>query len=133
MFSINLSVQDHQIDFQNIVANFYYPVYFQECRHRFLKEKIGIDVLEYAERGLNLVIVEYKIKFLRSLKKGDHMTVTCDIIADPKSRIKILFSQKLYTNAILCAEAEFIGVCVSARGGRPFIPQEILNYVGTKL
>ncbi len=131
MYAIELSVQDDQIDFQNIVSNLYYPLYLQECRHRFLKEKAGIDVYEYAKKGLNLVIVEYKLKFIRSLKKEDRIMVTCEILLIPKSRTKIIFAQKIFANDKLCAEAEFVGTCLPVTGGRPYIPQEILN-MGTK-
>jgi len=70
MYELKTAVKDQHIDFQGIVDGLYYPFYFEECRHKYLKDITGIDIEEYAKQGLNLVLAEYTLKFKTSLKKA---------------------------------------------------------------
>ena len=73
MYELSMQVKDEHIDFQGIVDGLYYPFYFEECRHKYVKEAVGVDIQEFAQRGLNLVLAEYHLKFRASLKKGDRL------------------------------------------------------------
>ena len=88
--------------------------------------------MEFAKQGLNLVLVEYTLKFRASLKKGDALTVTCELVAIEGSRSKIGFNQQILCNGKSAADASFIATCVPAAGGRPFIPEEVKKFLEIK-
>ena len=129
MYEQKMSVKDEHIDFQDIVDGLYYPFYFEDCRHQYLKEITGIDIQEYAKQGLNLVLAEYTLKFRASLKRGDQLTVTCELVPLENSRSKFSLAQKIICNDKIAASATFTATCVPAAGGRPFIPEEIKKYL----
>lgn len=129
MYKIKMTVKDEHIDFQNIVDGLYYPFYFEDCRHQYIKDVLGIDIVDFAKRGLNLVLAEYTLKFKASLKKDDHLIVTCELIAIEGSRSRVGFTQQIICNDKVAAEANFIATCVPATGGRPFIPDELKIYL----
>ena len=127
MYIKQYTIKEEHIDFQGIMDGLYYPFYMEECRHAFIKEILGIDLEEYAKQGLNLVLAEYTLKFKQSLKKGDQIEVTCEAAPIENSRSKFGFFQKILLNGKSAAEASFVATCVPAQGGRPFIPQAILD------
>ena len=124
MYEMAMQVKDEHIDFQGIVDGLYYPFYMEECRHQFIKDTLGVDIVEYAKKGLNLVLAEYTLKFKASLKKGDQLTVTCELAPIEGSRSRFGFKQQIICNGKVAAEGSFVGTCVPAAGGRPFIPEE---------
>ena len=129
MYTQIMTVKDEHIDFQGIMDGLYYPFYMEECRHKFLKDEVGIDIEEYAKNGLNLVLVEYSLKFKSSLHKGDKVEVSCNLIPEECSRIKFVVEQKISCNGKIAAEAKFTATAVKAAGGRPFVPQELNEYL----
>lgn len=129
MYELKMKVKDEHIDFQDIVDGLYYPFYFEDCRHQYLKDVTGIDIQEYAKQGFNLVLAEYTLKFKSSLKKGDQLTVTCELVPLENARSKFALAQKIICNNKVAATATFIATCVPAAGGRPFIPEEIKVHI----
>ena len=125
MYEQQMTVDDNHIDFQGIVDGLYYPYYMEEVRHKFLEHITGISIEEYAKKGMYLVLAEYTLKFKRSLKKGDELTVNCELLPAEGSRSKFALKQQIITGGKVAAEATFIATCVPAEGGRPFIPDEI--------
>lgn len=126
MYQIDYKVKDEHIDFQGIMDGLYYPFYMEECRHKYINDVLGIDIVEYARAGLNLVLIEYSLKFKSSLKKNDNIKVTCKVIPIENSKTKVGFEQQILCNGKVAAQALFIATCVPSAGGRPFIPEEIL-------
>ena len=131
MYELMMTVKDQHIDFQDIVDGLYYPFYFEECRHQYLKDVTGIDIEEYARQGLNLVLAEYTLKFKTSLKKNDQLKVTCELLPLENSRSKFSLAQQILSRDSVAATATFIATCVPAAGGRPFIPEEIKKQLAT--
>ena len=125
MYQLDMQVKPEHIDFQDIMDGLYYPFYFEECRHKFLHDVIGIDIQEFSQQGNNLVLVEYSLKFKSSLKKDDTISVTCELLSSPKSRTKFAIGQTIICNAKVAAAATFIVTCLPTAGGRPFIPEAI--------
>ena len=119
------TVKDEHIDMQNIMDGLYYPFYMEECRHEFVKDVLGIDIAEEAAKGNNLVLSQYTIKFLRSLKKGDVFTVNCSIYSDKDGGSRFYFMQSIFLNGKVMTQAVFTATCVSSKGGRPFIPENL--------
>ena len=123
MYQLNMTVKDEHIDFQGIVDGLYYPFYFEECRHKFLQEVIGIDIAAYSKEGFNLVLVEYTLKFKKSLHKDDQFIVTCRLKG--LSRSTFVAEQEILCNDKVAAIGTFTATCVPSAGGRLFIPEKI--------
>lgn len=124
-YSKNYTVKDEHIDFHNIMDGLYYPFYMEHCRHDFIKDILEFDIEEEAMNGINMVLSSYTIDFLRPLKKGDEMNVTCEVFSDDKDQPKIHFKQNILVNGKVMAKAVFTGTCIKSSGGRPYIPVEI--------
>lgn len=129
MYEKTMQVKDEHIDFQGIMDGLYYPYYFEECRHQYIKDVAGVDIKEFAKKGLNLVLAEYTLKFRASLKKGDKLIVTCELVPVEGSRSKFGFKQQIFCRDKIAAEANFIATCLPSSGERPFIPVEIQTYL----
>ncbi|BAV07135.1 acyl-CoA thioester hydrolase [Filimonas lacunae] len=115
--------KDEHIDVQQIMDGLYYPFYMEDCRHAFIKDVLGFDFVEEAEKGVYMVLSQYSIKFLRSLKKGDEFTVTCAVFGDAGGQPRLHFKQSIMLNNKVMTSAVFTGTCVPATGGRPYLPE----------
>lgn len=82
MFTKQYTVKEEHIDAQEIMYGLYYPFYMEDCRHDFVNHVLNFNIDDNARNGINIVLSEYTIKFLRSLKKGDQFDVTCEIDKD---------------------------------------------------
>ena len=129
MYSLEMKVEESHIDFQNIMDGLYYPFYMEKCRHKYVKDVLDVDIVEYAKNGLNLVLSEFSLKLKSSIKANDLMIVSCELLISECSKIRFAFKQEIRVNDKLAAEGTFYGTCVAATGGRPFIPNEILSYI----
>jgi acyl-CoA thioester hydrolase len=127
MFSVQMNVRDEHIDFQGIVDGLHYPWYMEVVRHQFIKEVLGVDMEKAAREGLNWVLAEYTLKFKASLKKGDTVSITCELRPMEGSRSRFGFYQTIVREGKVAAEASFTATCVPAAGGRPFIPENVLS------
>lgn len=122
MFNKNYSVDEKHVDFQGVVDGLYYPFYMEWTRHAFMKESMGLDLeQEFAEGRLHMIL-EYTLRFKKSLQKGDEMQVTCELKANEK-RNRVNFVQQILVNGTVYAEATFVATCIS--NGRPVIPDAV--------
>jgi len=119
-------VKDEHIDVQNIMDGLYYPFYMEYCRHAFIKEVLGFDFEEEARKGIHMVLSNYSIQFLRSLKRGDQFTLTCELYGDSKGLPKVHFKQSILLNNKVMTKGVFTGTFVPAAGGRPYLPESML-------
>ncbi|KLT67787.1 MULTISPECIES: acyl-CoA thioesterase [unclassified Flavobacterium] len=124
-YSKNYTAAGEHIDVQGIMDGLYYPFYMEECRHAYIKEVLGFDFVQQAENGVFMVLSEYSIKFIRSLKKDDNFDVTCAVFTDPSGLPKLHFKQSILKNGKIMASALFTGTCIPATGGRPYLPEEL--------
>ncbi|MDP9076751.1 MAG: thioesterase family protein [Bacteroidota bacterium] len=122
-------VKEEHIDVQNIMDGLYYPFYMEYCRHDYIREVLGFDLQEEAKKGFLLVLSEYKIQFIRSLKKGDEFTVSCQLLADPDALPKIHFKQEIICKGKIITKATFTGTCIPASGGRPYLPEAVKQLI----
>ena len=125
-YTKQFEVKEEHIDFQGIMDGLHYPFYMEECRHQFAKDELGFDLELAAKQGINMILSEYTIKFHRSLVKGDVFTVTCSLFSDPNNLPKFYIKQEIIRNKKLVTSAVFTATCVSAKGGRPFIPEDLM-------
>jgi acyl-CoA thioester hydrolase len=124
-YSKNYTAADEHIDVQEIMDGLYYPFYMEECRHAYIKEVLGFDFVQQAEQGVFMVLSEYSIKFIRSLKRNDNFDVTCAVFTDAKGLPRLHFKQSIVKNGKIMASGVFTGTCIPATGGRPYIPEEL--------
>jgi acyl-CoA thioester hydrolase len=128
-FAKNYIAREEHIDVQGIMDGLYYPFYMEYCRHDFIGEILGFDLETEAKNGIYMVLSQYTIKFLRSLKKGDQFKVTCELFADKNKQPKLHFKQSIILNGKVMTTAIFTGTCVPAKGGRPFLPDSIAKII----
>jgi acyl-CoA thioester hydrolase len=128
-YSKNYTVIDQHIDVQGIMDGLYYPFYMEECRHAFIKDVLGFDFAEEAARGVYMVLSQYSIKFLRSLRAGYNFDVTCSVFTDSQGLPRLHFKQSIVKNGKLMASAIFTGTVVPATGGRPYLPEELRKHL----
>ncbi|QHS59043.1 thioesterase family protein [Chitinophaga agri] len=122
-------VKEEHIDVQGIMDGLYYPFYMEWCRHDYIKEVLGFDFAEEAAKGVHMVLSQYTLKFLRSLKKDDEFTVTCGLFGDAAGQPRLHFKQAIVLNGKVMTTAVFTGTCVAATGGRPYLPAEMAEKV----
>jgi acyl-CoA thioester hydrolase len=128
-YSKNYTVKEEHIDVQGIMDGLYYPFYMEWCRHDYIREVLGFDLEEQAKNGVFMVLSQYTIKYLRSLKKDDQFTVTCDLYADKAGQPRLHFKQTIMMNGKVMTTAVFTGTCIPATGGRPYLPEAIAQLI----
>ena len=121
--------KDEHIDVQEIMDGLYYPFYMEYCRHDYIREILGFDFETEAKNGIYMVLSNYSISFLRSLKKGDEFKVTCTLYTDKGGLPKLHFKQSIICNNKVMTKALFTGTCVPATGGRPYLPASVLEKI----
>ncbi|MEI7375282.1 thioesterase family protein [Dickeya chrysanthemi] len=124
MFSKHYDVEDSHIDFQGVVDGLYYPFYMEWTRHAFMREALGIDIEEEFKQGKVYMVLEYSLRFRKSLQKGDRLEVTCQVEKNEK-RNRVNFVQQIKVDGITYAEATFVATCLI--NGRPSMPEAVTN------
>ncbi|POY54002.1 hypothetical protein F018LOC_02257 [Pectobacterium versatile] len=124
MFSKHYEVEDGHIDFQGVVDGLYYPFYMEWTRHAFMKEALGIDIEEEFKLGKIYMVLEYTLRFRKSLQKGDQVEVTCQLKKNEK-RNRVNFVQQIKVGGVTYAEATFVATCLT--NGRPSMPEAVVN------
>ncbi len=124
MFVKHYDVDENHIDFQGVVDGLYYPFYMEWTRHAFMREALGIDIEEEFKQGKLYMVLEYSLRFRKSLVKGDNVEVTCALEKNDK-RNRVNFVQQIKVNDVVYADATFVATCLS--NGRPSMPEAVLN------
>ncbi|MFC2018267.1 acyl-CoA thioesterase [Chloroflexota bacterium] len=122
-FSLELAVRDYECDIQGIVNNAVYQNYLEHVRHKYLKQ-IGIDFKEYAQKGINLVVVRVELDYKSPLSSGDRFVVGLKLRRE--SRIRFVFYQDIYrlSDNKPVLKGKIIGAALN-QSGHPYIPKEI--------
>jgi acyl-CoA thioester hydrolase len=128
-YSKTYIAKDEHIDVQEIMDGLYYPFYMEYCRHDYIREVLGFDFETEAKNGIYMVLSNYSISFLRSLKKEDEFSVTCTLFKDKAGLPKLHFKQSIIFNNKVMTKAVFTGTCVPATGGRPYLPSSVLEKI----
>lgn len=124
MFSKNYDIEPGHIDFQGVVDGLYYPFYMEWTRHAFMKEALGIDIEEEFKQGKIYMVLEYSLRFRKSLTKDDRVEVTCQLEKNEK-RNRVNFFQEIKVDGITYAEATFVATCLV--NGRPSMPEAVVK------
>lgn len=124
MFSKNYEVEPGHIDFQGVVDGLYYPFYMEWTRHAFMREALGIDIEEEFKQGKIYMVLEYSLRFRKSLTKDDRVEVTCQLQKNEK-RNRVNFFQEIKVDGVTYAEATFVATCLI--NGRPSMPEAVVK------
>ena len=121
-------VRDYEVDFQGIVNNANYFHYLDNARAIYFN-KLGINISEYANKKINVVLVKTEICFLRSLTFGDSFYIETKL--SRVSRIKFRFDQIIFLekNKTIVAESASIICCINLANGKPLLLKELENFV----
>ncbi|ORM72291.1 thioesterase [Pantoea wallisii] len=122
MFSKHYDVDDSHIDFQGVVDGLYYPFYMEWTRHAYMREALGIDIEEEFKQGKIYMVLEYSLRFRKSLVKGDNVEVTC-VLERNEKRNRVNFVQQIKVEGVVYAEATFVATCLA--NGRPSMPEAV--------
>lgn len=116
MYTITLEVRDYELDTQGVVNNGVYFGYFEHARHRFLADH-GFDFVSLHARGIDPVVAEAKISYLKPLRNNQHFRVITSVAK--RGALRYIFHQKieLVDGAVECARAEITAVVL--KNGRP--------------
>jgi acyl-CoA thioester hydrolase len=128
-YSKTYVAKDEHIDVQEIMDGLYYPFYMEYCRHDYIREILGFDFETEAKNGIYMVLSNYSISFIRSLKRGDQFKVTCTLYKDKSGLPKLHFKQTIVCNSKLITQAVFAGTCIPATGRRPYLPISVLEKI----
>ncbi|KHJ66525.1 thioesterase [Pantoea rodasii] len=124
MFVKHYDVDEKHIDFQGVVDGLYYPFYMEWTRHAFMREALGIDIEEEFKQGKLYMVLEYSLRFRKSLVKGDNVEVTC-VLEKNEKRNRVNFVQQIKVDGNVYADATFVATCLV--NGRPSMPEAVLN------
>jgi len=129
MFSKSYEVDPKHIDFQGVMDGLYYPFYFEWARHDYLYEEMGVDIEQLFEQGQMYVVLEYNLKYRKSVRAGETVVVTCEAEKHAKPN-RINMVQKMFLGETVAAEAVF--TCTCLYHGRPTIPKAFLSSLDVK-
>ena len=124
MLTKQYEVDEKHIDFQGVVDGLYYPFYMEWTRHAYMREALGIDMEEEFKQGKIYMVLEYSLRFRKSLVKGDQVEVTC-VLAKNEKRNRVNFVQQILVNGVVYADATFVATCL--QNGRPSMPDAVMN------
>ncbi|MCO6460008.1 MAG: acyl-CoA thioesterase [Saprospiraceae bacterium] len=110
-----ISVRFSEVDSMGIVWHGHYVQYLEESREQFgLTHQI--DYLTIAAHGFQVPVVDFNIKYRKSLKYGDQANIVCTYIDTHAA--KIIFKYEIFNTADnqLCATAETVQVFINLKG-----------------
>jgi acyl-CoA thioester hydrolase len=119
---LEMSVRDYECDVQGIVNNAVYLNYLEHARHQHLLGQ-GIDFVEMALRGFNMVVTRIEADYVLPLRAGNPFSVVSRM--ERVSRLRFAFLQEIrLPDGRTALRAKVIGTVVNP-GGRPVMPPEV--------
>lgn len=122
-FSISMQVRDYECDMQGIVNNAVYLNYLEWARHEYLRGR-GLDFADLTARGIIVVVARVELDYLKSLRSGDHFSVS--VAVRKPSRIRLVFDQLIHllphNEAVM--RASITATTVNERG-RPYFHEDL--------
>ncbi len=110
-----ITVRTYECDEYGHVNNAVYLHYLEHARVIYLQER-GFPYRELREEGLGVVVTEIHIQYKHELKPGDFFVVHTESLK--VGAVSGTFSQKLFRDEVLCAQAEVTWV-MTDKEGRP--------------
>jgi acyl-CoA thioester hydrolase len=111
-------VRTYELDSFGHVNNSVYLNYLEEARSEFLKQ-IGLSFHDFARLGVQLVIIEARVRYLSPARYGDEIEV-CGAFTDVRpASLTITYTLTEAESGRLVATAETRAAFVDAQTGRP--------------
>lgn len=126
-FTCKFEVRNYEVDYQGIVNNACYFHYLDHARAKYL-EALGVNVKEYADNDINIVLVETNLLFKKSLTFGNSVHVATKF--EKQSRFKFAFDQKIFlepTNELILESVSLV-CCVNSKTGKPCVIKEFESF-----
>ncbi|SEM56234.1 acyl-CoA thioester hydrolase [Olivibacter domesticus] len=118
-------VKEEHTDWQGNMEGLYYPYYLEDCRHAYIKEILCFDFEEEARNGISMVLSNYRIQILRSLKGGSNLSVSCTVFRDKSASTLLHFKQMITLRGKIVTLGLFSSTCTPSNGGRSFLPPSL--------
>ena len=77
IFSVQLAARQYEVDFNGHLSNAAYYDWADHVRLEFLR-RAGVVPETFMENKVGPVILEAQARYLRELRIGEHVTVTCE-------------------------------------------------------
>jgi acyl-CoA thioester hydrolase len=125
-FRCDLEVRDYEIDMQGIVNHSIYLNYLEYSRTLFIR-KLGIDVYNMHNRGLDVMVSRLEQEYKYSLRPNDKFYIL--LRAKREGRVRLIFDHEIRRaddTLILIARATII--CVNLKTSRVCVPDEFMNF-----
>jgi YbgC/YbaW family acyl-CoA thioester hydrolase len=113
-----LRVRTYELDSFGHVNNAVYLNYLEEARSEFLRQ-IGLSFHDFAREGVQLVIVEARLRYLSPARYGDEVIVAGRFKDVRAASLVIEYTVTERASGRMLAEAETRGAFVDAVSGRP--------------
>ncbi|MFL6116298.1 MAG: acyl-CoA thioesterase [Catenulispora sp.] len=122
VFSVPITVRGYELDTQGHLNQAVYLQYTEHARWEALRAA-GIRQNEMVAGGIGPVVLEANIKYLRELRGGEEVDVTCEFAwAEGKVfQIKQLIAKK---DGTVCAEIVLVGGILDLRA-RKLVPDPV--------
>ncbi len=122
MFASSVKIYLEDTDAQGIVYHASYLRFFERARSDWL-DVSGAGLAQTQERGFRLVVYEMKIKFAKTAKLGDTLSISTEVKLS--SPFRLTFVQLAKRDGELVTRADVEVVCVAESGDLAEINQAI--------
>jgi acyl-CoA thioester hydrolase len=113
-----VQVRTYELDSFGHVNNSVYLNYLEEARSEFLKQ-MGVSFHDFAQEGVQLVIVESYVKYVSAARYGDAITISGKIRGVSPVAAYIDYTLTETVSGRLIATAWTRGAFVNATTGKP--------------
>jgi acyl-CoA thioester hydrolase len=117
-----LTARSYECDSYGHVNNAVYLNYLEYARLSFLKE-LGIAYDSLRRKGFGLVVARIYIEFKLPLRADDRLRIVTAPLE--RGRASCTFSQKIYRDVRLAADAEVTWACVDPQGRPVRLPPDL--------
>ena len=113
VFSVPVTVRGYELDTQGHLNQAVYLQYSEHARWEMLRAA-GIGQNDLIAGGIGPIVVEVNVKYLRELRGGDEVDVTCEF-GWAEGKVYRLGQQILKKDGTLCADIVVVGGIMDLR------------------
>lgn len=128
-FCVERQIYYHDTDSGGVVYYAKYLEHLEEGRAGFLKSK-GIDVVEYAKKGVIFPIVHLEIDYKTPARYGDVIRIYSRV--EKVGNASLQFAHEIKRGDTVLLSAKIISACVDSDIKPRRIPEEIRSAIGQK-
>ncbi|MBW8804081.1 MAG: acyl-CoA thioesterase [Catenulisporales bacterium] len=122
VFSVPVTVRGYELDTQGHLNQAVYLQYSEHARWEVLRAA-GIQQNEMVAGGIGPVVLEANIKYLRELRGGEEVDVTCEF-AWAEGKVFQIKQQIVKKDGTVCADIVLVGGILDLRA-RKLVPDPV--------